>query len=87
MRAVFLQEVEADLKGRASLVAARHEVAAARARANTAKLLAESPELRRLKELELLKEVLAGARATFVFGAGDVAEQVRSLATRTEGDR
>src|SRR5262245_38026044 len=28
VRAVFLQEMEADLKGRASLVAARHEVAA-----------------------------------------------------------
>jgi regulator of protease activity HflC (stomatin/prohibitin superfamily) len=31
VRTVFLQEVEADLKGRASLVAARHETAAARA--------------------------------------------------------
>jgi regulator of protease activity HflC (stomatin/prohibitin superfamily) len=54
VRAVFLQEVEADLKGRASLMAARHEVAAARARANTAKLIQENPQLLRLQELETL---------------------------------
>ncbi len=57
VRAVFLQEVEADLKGRASLVAARHEVAAARARANTAKLLQENPQLLRLQELETLVQL------------------------------
>jgi regulator of protease activity HflC (stomatin/prohibitin superfamily) len=54
VRAVFLQEVEAELKGRASLVAARHELAAARAKANTAKLVRENPHLIRMQELELL---------------------------------
>ena len=54
VRTVFLQEMEAELKGRASLVAARHEIAAARARANTAKLLQENPHLVRMQELELL---------------------------------
>lgn len=54
VRAVFLQEIEAELKGRASLVAARHEVAAARARANTARLIEENPHLIRMQELELL---------------------------------
>jgi regulator of protease activity HflC (stomatin/prohibitin superfamily) len=57
VRAVFLQEVEADLKGRASLTAARHEVAAARARANTAKLVQENPLLLRLQELETLAQL------------------------------
>ena len=57
VRAVFLQEMEAELKGRASLVAARHEVAAARARANTAKMLTENPHLLRLRELEVLSEI------------------------------
>jgi regulator of protease activity HflC (stomatin/prohibitin superfamily) len=57
VRTVFLQEVEADLKGRASLVAARHEVAAARARANTAKLLQENPNILRLQELETLAQL------------------------------
>jgi regulator of protease activity HflC (stomatin/prohibitin superfamily) len=51
---VFLLEVEADRAGRAELVKARHEVAAARARANTAKILAESPEVARLQELDAL---------------------------------
>jgi regulator of protease activity HflC (stomatin/prohibitin superfamily) len=51
---VLLLEVEADRTGRAELVKARHEVAAARARANTAKILAESPEVARLQELDAL---------------------------------
>ncbi|MGF1526928.1 MAG: slipin family protein [Candidatus Competibacterales bacterium] len=54
VREVFLQEVEADLKGRANLAAARHEVAAARARANTAKLMDENPVILQLQELETL---------------------------------
>jgi regulator of protease activity HflC (stomatin/prohibitin superfamily) len=57
LRTMFLQEVEAEHKGRASLVAARHEVAAARARANTAKLLQENPHLLRLQELETLAQL------------------------------
>ena len=59
VRTVFLQEVEAELKGRANLVAARHEVAAARARANTAKLLQENPQILRLQELEALAALAA----------------------------
>ena len=61
VRNVFLQEVEADLKGRASLVAARHEVAAARARANTAKLLQENPHILRMQELETLAQLASKA--------------------------
>jgi regulator of protease activity HflC (stomatin/prohibitin superfamily) len=61
VRTVFLQEVEAELKGRASLVAARHEVAAARARANTAKLLQENPQILRLQELETLAQLASKA--------------------------
>ena len=70
----------------ANLIRRREETAAARSQANTAKLLAESPELRRPKELELLKDVLAGARTTFVFGGGDIADQVRGLATQAKDD-
>ena len=57
VRAVFLQEMEAELKGRANLVAARHETAAARAKANTAKMFQENPNLLRMRELELLAEM------------------------------
>lgn len=51
---VLMLEVEADRTGRADLVKARHEVAAARARANTAKLLAETPEVARMQEIDAL---------------------------------
>jgi regulator of protease activity HflC (stomatin/prohibitin superfamily) len=61
VRAVFLQEVEAELKGRAGLVAARHEVAAARARANTARVLQENPQMLRLQELETLAQLASKA--------------------------
>jgi regulator of protease activity HflC (stomatin/prohibitin superfamily) len=61
VRTLFLQEVEAEMKGRASLVAARHEVAAARARANTAKLLQENPHIMKMQELETLAALASKA--------------------------
>ena len=54
VRQVMMQEVQADRAGRAELVKARHELAAARARANTAKVLTENPEVARLQEIEAL---------------------------------
>ena len=48
--------------------------------------LAENPALGRLRELEVLKDVLAGARTTFVFGSGDIAEQVRGLVAQPKDD-
>jgi regulator of protease activity HflC (stomatin/prohibitin superfamily) len=65
VRQVMMQEVEADRAGRADLVKARHEVAAARARANTAKILSENPEVVRLQELDALIN-LAGKNGTVV---------------------
>lgn len=65
VRQVMMKEVEADRAGRADLVKARHEVAAARARANTARVLAENPEVARLQELEALV-TLAGKNGTVV---------------------
>ena len=49
--------MEADIKGKANLVAARHEIAAARARANTARLLQENPNLARMQEIEMLNNL------------------------------
>jgi regulator of protease activity HflC (stomatin/prohibitin superfamily) len=65
VRAVMMREVEADRAGRADLVKARHEVATARARANTAKILAESPEIARMQEMETLV-ALAGKHGNVV---------------------
>lgn len=61
VRSVFLQEVQADRQGRAALIAARHETAAARAKANTAKLLDENPNILRLQELETLASLASKA--------------------------
>lgn len=61
LRTIMLQELMADREGRADLVRARHEVAAARARANVAKLLADNPQLARLQELEALGRVAHGS--------------------------
>jgi regulator of protease activity HflC (stomatin/prohibitin superfamily) len=56
---VMMREVEADRTGKADLVKARHEVAAARARANTAQILTESPAVARMQELDAILK-LAG---------------------------
>jgi regulator of protease activity HflC (stomatin/prohibitin superfamily) len=66
---VLLLEVEADRTGRAELVKARHEVAAARARANTAKILSETPEVARMQELDALL-ALAGKGGNVVLLPG-----------------
>lgn len=65
VRNIFLQEVEADRAGRADLIKARHEVAAARARANTAKILTENPAVLRLQEIDALVQ-LAGKHGNVI---------------------
>jgi regulator of protease activity HflC (stomatin/prohibitin superfamily) len=66
VKRMLSQEVEAQRTGRAALVAAREEVAATRAKANTAKLLAGDPVLLRLREIEALTEVANGTGNTVV---------------------
>jgi regulator of protease activity HflC (stomatin/prohibitin superfamily) len=79
MKTLLNQVIAAQKEAEANLIKRREETAAARSQANTAKLLAENPLLARLKELEMLKEVLAGTSTTFVFGQGDLTEQVKTL--------
>ncbi len=79
MKTLLNQVIAATKEAEANLIRRREETAAARSQANTAKLLAENPVLARLKEMEMLKEVLAGTKATFVFGQGDMGEQIRGL--------
>ena len=71
--------MKVEKQAKANLIRRREETAAARSQANTAKLLAENPVLARMKELEALTEILNGAKTTFIFGQGDVTEQVRRL--------
>lgn len=79
MKEILNQVLAAEKQAQANLIKRREETAAARSQANTAKLLAENPQLARLKELELLQEILAGAKARFVFGRGDIVAQLRTL--------
>lgn len=79
VRAILNQVIAAEKQAQANLITRREETAAARSQANTARLLAENPILARFKELELLREVLAGAKATFVLGNGDVTRQIAAL--------
>jgi regulator of protease activity HflC (stomatin/prohibitin superfamily) len=79
MKTILNQVIEAQKKAEANLIRRREETAAARSQANTAKLLGDNPMLARMKELEALQEILAGARTTFVFGQGPLTEQIRSL--------
>ncbi len=79
MKAILNQVIQAEKEAEANLIRRREETAAARSQANTARLLAENPVLLKLKEMESLREVLAGAKTTFVFGSGGISEQIRSL--------
>ena len=70
IRDMMLKTVEAEKSAAASLIKAREEVAAARARANAAKLIAENPVVLRLKELETLTEMAKQPGNTIVFAGG-----------------
>lgn len=84
MKTILNQVIEAEKRAQADLIRRREETSAARSQANTAKLLEQSPTLARMRELELLGEILKGTKSTFVFGKGDLAEQVRSLVTQDD---
>ncbi len=79
MKTLLNQVIAPTKEAGANVIRRREETAAARSQANTAKLLAENPPLARLKELEALQQILAGAKATFVLGNGDLARQVTGL--------
>lgn len=70
IREMMLKTVEAEKSAAASLIKAREEVAAARARANAARTVAEHPAALRLKELEALAELGKSPSSTIVFAGG-----------------
>ena len=79
MRTILNRVVEAEKAAQANLIKRREETAAARSQANTAKLLAENPILARMKELELVQEILAGARLSLRIGEGDFVGRLKRL--------
>ena len=86
MKLILNQVITAQKQAEANLIKRREETAASRSQANTAKLLAENPVLARFKELEVLQEMLAGSKATFVFGQGDMLDNLRGLIRANEPD-
>ncbi len=79
MKTILNQVIEAQKRAEANLIQRREETAAVRSQANTARLMADNPMLARMKELEGLQEILSGAKTTFIFGSGELTDQVRSL--------
>lgn len=87
VKRMLAQEIEAQRAGRAALVAAREEVAATRARANTAQLLAGNPVLLRLREIETLGKMAEGMGNTIVLGLpSDLMSGLAGLATGRRGE-
>lgn len=86
MKTILNQVIEAQKEAEANLIRRREETAAARSQANTAKLLAENPVLARLKELEMLQLIVNGAKSTFIFGAGDMLDNLRGLIRQDVGN-
>lgn len=79
MRELLNRVIEAEKEAEANVIRRREETSAARSQANTAKLLEANPTLARLKELEMLQEILAGSDTTLVLGEGDVLGRLRGL--------
>ena len=76
---ILNQVITAQKEAEANVIRRREETAAARSQANTARLLAENPQLARMREFEALAEVLKGTKASFVLGAADLRDQVTRL--------
>jgi regulator of protease activity HflC (stomatin/prohibitin superfamily) len=82
MKALFNHVLHAQKEAEANIIKRREETAAARSQANTAKLLSDTPMLLKLREMELLGQVLTGANITLVVAEGDVPQKVLSLIER-----
>jgi SPFH domain / Band 7 family len=87
MKTILNQVIEAEKRAEANLIRRREETAAARSQANTARILADNPVLERMKELELLQDILAGTNATFILGQGNLTEHMRGLVADSESSK
>lgn len=79
MKDLMNKVTEAKKAAEANLIARREETAAMRSQANTAKLLAESPTLMRLRELEVLEKIAVSGKLNIVLGEKGLAERVLNL--------
>jgi regulator of protease activity HflC (stomatin/prohibitin superfamily) len=79
MKELMNRVTEAKKAAEANLIARREETAAMRSQANTARLLAESPTLMRLKELEVLEKIATASKLNVVLGEKGLADKVVNL--------
>jgi regulator of protease activity HflC (stomatin/prohibitin superfamily) len=79
MKDLMNKVTEARKAAEANLIARREETAAIRSQSNTARLLAESPTLMRLRELEVLEKVASSAKLNVVLGEKGLTERVINL--------
>src|SRR5690606_19829030 len=79
MKDLMNKVTEARKAAEANLISRREETAAIRSQANTARLLAESPTLMRLRELEVLEKVASAGHLNVVLGEKGLAERIVNL--------
>lgn len=79
MKDLMNKVTEARKAAEANLIARREETAAMRSQGNTAKLLAESPTLMRLRELEVLEKIASAGKLNIVLGDKGLADKVVNL--------
>lgn len=79
MKDLMNKVTEARKAAEANLIARREETAAIRSQANTARLLAESPTLMRLRELEVLEKIAAAGKLNIILGEKGLADRVVNL--------
>lgn len=79
MKELMNKVTEAKKAAEANLIARREETAAVRSQANTAKVLADSPMLMRLKELEVLEKIASSGKMNIVLGEKGLSERVMNL--------
>lgn len=79
MKELLNKVTEAKKAAEANLIARREEVAAMRSQANTAKMLADSPTLMRLRELEILEKIAGNSKMNVILGEKGLTDRVVNL--------
>ena len=79
MKDLMNKVTEAKKAAEANLISRREETAAIRSQANTAKLLADSPTLMRLRELEVLEKIASNGKLNIFLGDKGLADRVVNL--------
>jgi regulator of protease activity HflC (stomatin/prohibitin superfamily) len=79
MKDLMNKVIEARKAAEAAVITRREETSAMRSQANTAKLLAASPALMRLRELETLERVAAHSKLQVILGEQGLADRLVNL--------